>query len=961
MSTTIVAYTEQAPSAGPYQIDITSVATNTLVATLDAPPSPEAYAVNRLGVNGDSPTFNPTSIRVEAGAAGCVGPVQVFVFRDEGTSFNQTAAVIASFVYPGSGSMTVPLNRAAAVQSNRGFDYYLTVALRVDNNNLGIPFSSPDSGATLRRIEGMPRQNFIGTAGAAAFLIPGRGTAGDILTDEFGLTADWPDPNFYGGRREITFGVNVADIPSLGSLVVRFSLPPATPAPAVMALVAAGYRGAAFIAGYNTGAAPVYDAGTDTYTLTLNIDWARVQEVFPLGAAPVPRRNNQLIKGTGVTEIAQSYGIPADPGRPALPARTVNFSREVCYPRPDFDSLRRQGWTYTPPRAGESYTTPLAGWSPPGLQPINPFTAPGQFSVIGPTNEIGLSGQIPYITVCSTVVTQVLVPAQTFRAPTPGVPPTPAQALVDYRIGWTGRARSIASIQAAGEMSFRAPRSNTGAVVGLNREFRSSGYSDIRFAFRLENGVASTITPEGVTALGAYAEGAEFKLRRYKGRMVFFIDDVVVLDVPNSSEPLHMDAIMYTGNDSIYDPVLYGITSSEVELRALSSAGGGMQYTPPTPPAPVTAAASLQYLTGLGWATRRPGAFSAGLLSPLETSSRPAVRVEVALSALQGLASDRPYGEGRAALLPFITDGEGGLASPSYAVANGIFSLFSANGGVASGEIMGGDHVLQPLIGMASDRPYAAGTGELLPLRGIGRVMFPLEAQEVSVLDFMIAGSSVAAFTELSAVVNSTGHVTGLMSLSALVNADATSVGQATTEFALQALLSANAVTSVTANSVQSFGAEGGSVWVVNAESGGSSRYEQYEFNSFAKIDGKYYGARADGIYLLEGDTDAGAPINASINFGRKNFGGTATQLMRLENCYLGMSSTGRMVLRVTADGKTFDYVARRASADMATQRVDIGRGLRANFFEFELYNQNGDDFDLNSIEFAAVVLSRRI
>ena len=43
--------------------------------------------------------------------------------------------------------------------------------------------------------------------------------------------------------------------------------------------------------------------------------------------------------------------------------------------------------------------------------------------------------------------------------------------------------------------------------------------------------------------------------------------------------------------------------------------------------------------------------------------------------------------------------------------------------------------------------------------------------------------------------------------------------------------------------------------------------------NSFVEIDGKYYGASSDGLYLLEGSDDAGAPIDASFGFGQLDFG----------------------------------------------------------------------------------------
>ena len=43
------------------------------------------------------------------------------------------------------------------------------------------------------------------------------------------------------------------------------------------------------------------------------------------------------------------------------------------------------------------------------------------------------------------------------------------------------------------------------------------------------------------------------------------------------------------------------------------------------------------------------------------------------------------------------------------------------------------------------------------------------------------------------------------------------------------------------------------------------------------------------------------------------------------------------------------------------TQRYDLGKGLKANYYEFELFNQNGCDFELDSVEFLALPSGRRI
>ena len=151
--------------------------------------------------------------------------------------------------------------------------------------------------------------------------------------------------------------------------------------------------------------------------------------------------------------------------------------------------------------------------------------------------------------------------------------------------------------------------------------------------------------------------------------------------------------------------------------------------------------------------------------------------------------------------------------------------------------------------------------------------------------------------------------------------------------------------------------------WAVNTETGGSSRYTGFGYDSFATVNGRHLGVRANGVYLLEGDTDAGQPIHAGVHLGLQDFG--TSQLKSLSNVYLGVSATGGLFIKVgVGEGEAkleYTYAARRVDAHLATQRFDLGRGLRSNYFSFELVNDGEADFELERIEFVAVASSRRI
>ena len=80
-----------------------------------------------------------------------------------------------------------------------------------------------------------------------------------------------------------------------------------------------------------------------------------------------------------------------------------------------------------------------------------------------------------------------------------------------------------------------------------------------------------------------------------------------------------------------------------------------------------------------------------------------------------------------------------------------------------------------------------------------------------------------------------------------------------------------------------------------------------------------------------------------------------------MARAYTGASSTGRLFLKITAEGAEHIYAARAASPELQQQRFDVGRGLKANYFTFELFNRDGDDFEIDSVTFVAAEFKRRI
>jgi hypothetical protein len=145
--------------------------------------------------------------------------------------------------------------------------------------------------------------------------------------------------------------------------------------------------------------------------------------------------------------------------------------------------------------------------------------------------------------------------------------------------------------------------------------------------------------------------------------------------------------------------------------------------------------------------------------------------------------------------------------------------------------------------------------------------------------------------------------------------------------------------------------------WVMNTRTAGVTEYQNYAFNSFARVGNVYLGASENGLYELLGDDDDGTDIIATIRSGFAQWAGT--HLGSFKGAYLAVAGAGDYILRVlTRDGKTYNY--RVTAATGKTVKVNMGKGLRSRYFAFELVS-TGQDFDLDTLEFIPLIADRRV
>ena len=139
--------------------------------------------------------------------------------------------------------------------------------------------------------------------------------------------------------------------------------------------------------------------------------------------------------------------------------------------------------------------------------------------------------------------------------------------------------------------------------------------------------------------------------------------------------------------------------------------------------------------------------------------------------------------------------------------------------------------------------------------------------------------------------------------------------------------------------------------FVMNLSHFGVTEYENYSFNSVCDYHGTglYIGASEKGIFLLDGEDDAGIGIDAVIATGTEDLWKDVVK--RLREGWVTMRG-GPMVLEIVLDQGRLPSIfldAQTVQDIMHEERIKLPRGLKNRFDSFIWHNIAGSDFDLES------------
>jgi hypothetical protein len=142
---------------------------------------------------------------------------------------------------------------------------------------------------------------------------------------------------------------------------------------------------------------------------------------------------------------------------------------------------------------------------------------------------------------------------------------------------------------------------------------------------------------------------------------------------------------------------------------------------------------------------------------------------------------------------------------------------------------------------------------------------------------------------------------------------------------------------------------------VMNLANYGVTHYEGFNFDSLAHYGDVLLGANESGLYLIGGDTDLGAKIEAEVQSGRQDL---AAKIPR--EVWMAYRSDGDAIFTIKTDKglDVYEYTFVPKTI-MSEGRAKIGKGIKGRFFIFGLKNKSGTRLHVNLLRVFGDLIKR--
>jgi hypothetical protein len=137
--------------------------------------------------------------------------------------------------------------------------------------------------------------------------------------------------------------------------------------------------------------------------------------------------------------------------------------------------------------------------------------------------------------------------------------------------------------------------------------------------------------------------------------------------------------------------------------------------------------------------------------------------------------------------------------------------------------------------------------------------------------------------------------------------------------------------------------------------------YSNVPIRGLTAFNGVYLAAGPGGLFVLGGDTDGAALIDATARLANTDFG--TAQVKRVSEMFVNYRTDGDLTLKVIIDEhEEYDYTLEAAGHDtLSAGRAKIGKGAKGVYWQVEVSNRDGADFELDRLALEPFATSRKL
>jgi len=147
---------------------------------------------------------------------------------------------------------------------------------------------------------------------------------------------------------------------------------------------------------------------------------------------------------------------------------------------------------------------------------------------------------------------------------------------------------------------------------------------------------------------------------------------------------------------------------------------------------------------------------------------------------------------------------------------------------------------------------------------------------------------------------------------------------------------------------------------VMNIRNAALTIYDNYDFNSLCRFNGKHLGATSTKIFDLDtGTLDDTAEIDWNFRTGYLDLEQKTTK--KLRQAWLSYKSSGNLILTtIQPDGTEYEYTLEGIETAETGLRVKFGRGLASKYVALDIKNVDGSSITLDTLQLTLDKLAMR-